>query len=255
MKRKIIIVTSSYGADYLQQLGGQHGILDLIQKSRADGVEIRRELFSTEALTQLPALARQIALTKLDCFYSVPFALFGKQSELNADLATYFAEAAVLNATLLKFSLGHFNYEMSSQQVEQLKQLLSSYPKIQCVIENDQTPESGNLAAMAAFTTTIAQHNLPLKLAFDCGNWCWVGEDPVLAAKTLANHIAYIHIKATQLDATGKRIAVPLTGREDKCLQLVRQYFPTDITRGIEFPLNGEDLLAVSRHFVDLLKE
>lgn len=255
MKQKIVIVTSAYGTSYLKKIGGQEKMLDLIQKSGADGIEIRRELLSSEELLQLPHLAKRIKQLKLACFYSVPFGLFKKQSIINPLLDIYFHEAALLNATLLKFSLGSFNEVMKASQAESLKAILASYPSIQCVIENDQEKESGNLSVMKAFATAIETYELPLKLAFDCGNWYWVNEDPTIAAKTLSKYIGYIHIKATQLDKNKKRITIPPTGKDDKCLQLVSQYFPNNIPQGIEFPLIGDDLLTISRHYVDLLKE
>ncbi|VTN12519.1 Uncharacterised protein [Raoultella terrigena] len=60
MARKIIVVTAAYGNDRVRELGGQSAVLPFIAGSGADGVEIRRELFSAEELNRLPALAAEI---------------------------------------------------------------------------------------------------------------------------------------------------------------------------------------------------
>ncbi|VEA71012.1 Uncharacterised protein [Serratia rubidaea] len=46
MKREVIVVTGAYGTDTVQQRGGQAAMLPIIADAGADGVEIRRELFS-----------------------------------------------------------------------------------------------------------------------------------------------------------------------------------------------------------------
>ena len=60
MARKIIVVTAAYGNDHVKALGGQSAVLPFIAGSGADGVEIRRELFSAAELKQLPTLAADI---------------------------------------------------------------------------------------------------------------------------------------------------------------------------------------------------
>ena len=54
MQRKIFVVTAAYGYEHIQAAGGQKALLPVIAKSGADGVEIRRELFtSTDLLAPL----------------------------------------------------------------------------------------------------------------------------------------------------------------------------------------------------------
>ena len=55
MGRKIMVVTAAYGAEQVRQAGGQRAMLPVIAGAGADGVEIRRELFSSEELLTLPA--------------------------------------------------------------------------------------------------------------------------------------------------------------------------------------------------------
>lgn len=258
-KREIIIVTSSYGADYIKKIGGQAEVLKIIKEAGADGVEIRRELFSSDELSALPhllpSLAEAVAQQGLICFYSVPFALFTTQGDLNRQIEDYFQEAKQLNAKLIKFSLGHFQNKTAHHFVPMLKKILDNYPQITLAIENDQQEESGTLAAMQHFAKWVQKENLAVKLAFDVGNWSWLKQDASQAANKLATNVGYIHVKSTALDASGKRIAVPPAGEDDDYLQIIRQHLPMNIPRGIEFPLYGNDLIAVSKYFVDLLRE
>lgn len=75
MARKIIVVTAAYGNDHVKSLGGQAAVLPFIADAGADGVEIRRELFSAEELNALPALAAAIERHGLLACYSAPQAL------------------------------------------------------------------------------------------------------------------------------------------------------------------------------------
>jgi hypothetical protein len=47
---------------------------------------------------------------------------------------------------------------------------------------------------------------------------------------------------------------VPPDAADPRWLALLKT-LPDDVTRGIEFPLEGQDLTAVTRHYVELLRE
>ena len=123
MARKIIVVTAAYGNDHVKALGGQSAVLPFIAGSGADGVEIRRELFSAAELKQLPTLAADIEKQGLLACYSAPQALFIDNGELNPHLPSLLEEAQTLNALWLKLSLGHF---IHNQQLETLRDILSA---------------------------------------------------------------------------------------------------------------------------------
>lgn len=120
MARKIIVVTAAYGNDHVKSLGGQAAVLPFIADAGADGVEIRRELFSAEELNALPTLAAAIERHGLLACYSAPQALFADNGELNPHLPTLLAEAQTLNALWLKLSLGHFRH---NQQLDELRDI------------------------------------------------------------------------------------------------------------------------------------
>ena len=248
MGRKIIVVTAAYGADRVREAGGQRAMLPVIAKAGADGVEIRRELFSEDELNTLPTLAQSIELLGLLACYSAPDSLFTADGVLNPALPRYLAEASTLNALWLKVSLGHF---CDKQQLEALRALLQE-SGMALVVENDQT-DFGQLAPMQRFKAACRVQALPIGLTFDMGNWLWVGDSPEEAAQHLAPAVSYIHVKAAVPHQHHFR-AVPPATKNCRWLELLDR-LPADAPRGIEFPLEGPDLAAVTRHYVNLLRE
>lgn len=248
MSRKIMVVTAAYGADRVREAGGQRAILPVIAGAGADGVEIRRELFNSEELLALPALGESIELLGLLACYSAPAALFMPDGTLNPDLPRYLAEASTLNALWLKLSLGHF---CDKQPLEALRTLLNE-SGMTLVVENDQT-DCGQLAPMQRFKAACRVMTLPVTLTFDMGNWLWVGDSPEEAARHLAPAVSYIHVKAAVAHKDQFRAVAP-DHTDTRWMELLNQ-LPTDAPRGIEFPLEGADLTAVTRHYVNLLRE
>ena len=173
MARKIIVVTAAYGHDCIKELGGQSAVLPFIAGSGADGVEIRRELFSADELNQLPALAATIERHNLLACYSAPEALFEADGALNPRLPALLREAQTLNALWLKLSLGHF---IHNNELESLRRILQE-SGMALVVENDQT-DCGQLAPMQRFKASCRVNQLPVTLTFDMGNWLWVGDSP-----------------------------------------------------------------------------
>ncbi|HEY3590758.1 MAG TPA: sugar phosphate isomerase/epimerase [Buttiauxella sp.] len=248
MPRTIIVVTAAYGHDRIATLGGQQALLPIIANAGADGVEIRRELFNAAQLDALPDLAQQIAKHKLQACYSAPEPLFVEDGKLNPLIPSLLLEAHQLNATWLKLSLGNFR---SSQQFSLLQQWLDG-SDVPLVVENDQT-NSGKLAPMQRFQAACNVLNLPVTLTFDMANWLWVDESPEAAARVLAPSVSYIHVKAAVPHHYHYR-AIALDDAEPRWLELLN-VLPADVPRGIEFPLEGRDLTAVTRHYVNLLRE
>lgn len=248
MSRKIMVVTAAYGADRVRQAGGQRAMLPVIAGAGADGVEIRRELFSSDELMALPALGESIELLGLLACYSAPAPLFMSDGTLNPDLPRYLREASTLNALWLKVSLGHFS---DKHPLEDLRTLLDA-SGMALVVENDQT-DCGQLAPMQRFKAACRVMALPVTLTFDMGNWLWVGDSPEEAARQLAPAVSYIHVKAAVPHKAQFRAVAP--DQTDSRWQDLLNQLPADAPRGIEFPLEGTDLTAVTRHYVNLLRE
>lgn len=248
MERKIVVVTAAYGHDRIAALGGQQALLPIIAAAGADGVEIRRELLSDAQLDSLAELAQQIASHRLEACYSAPEPLFTSEGKLNPRIPSLLLEASLLNAGWLKLSLGDYR---GSQQFPQVQQWLAQ-TNVALVVENDQTA-CGRLAPMQRFQAACNVLNLPVKLTFDMANWLWVDESPEAAALALAPSVSYIHVKAAIPHHYHHR-AIALDDAEPRWLALLKA-LPGDAPRGIEFPLEGRDLVAVTRHYVNLLRE
>ncbi|MBJ7220333.1 MULTISPECIES: sugar phosphate isomerase/epimerase family protein [unclassified Brenneria] len=248
MEREIVVVTAAYGNDTVRQLGGQEALLPVIAGAGADGVEIRRELLTQHALQDLPELAVRIEQHQLFAVYSVPEGLFSPDGGLNPELETRLAEAVALKARVVKFSLGHYRpaYDLSA-----LNARLSALP-VQVVVENDQTKACGILSPLNAFFSAARRSQSPIRMTFDMANWRWVDEDAEQAAAQLADHVHYIHVKAAKPSHSGWR-AVALDDSDGSWKSLI-SLLPAQAMRGIEFPLVGEDLTAVTRHYVNLLR-
>ena len=248
MARKIIVVTAAYGNDHVKALGGQSAVLPFIAGSGADGVEIRRELFTPDELSRLAELAADIERRGLLVCYSAPEALFAADGSLNPRLSDFLLEAQTLNALWLKLSLGHFIHH---DDLEALREILQESGMAR-VVENDQT-DCGQLAPMQRFKAACRVNQLPITLTFDMGNWLWVGDSPEEAARHLAPAVSYIHVKAAEPHHSQFR-AVPPDEASARWLALLNN-LPADAPRGIEFPLTGHDLTAVTRRYVKLLRE
>ncbi|AWQ20596.1 xylose isomerase [Pantoea ananatis] len=247
MKPEIIVVTAAYGHQQIAELGGQAALLPLIQQAGADGVEIRRELFDETALAHLPALAQAAQVHQLRISYSVPDALFCEDGKLNPLLDGYFSEARQLNAQRLKVALGNFTGALYS---EKLRGLMTEYG-VPLTVENDQT-RFGKQQPMIRFFKAANEAALPITMTFDMGNWCWTGEDPNQASDLLAEHVGYVHVKAAVPQGASYR-AIALDDAGPGWQSLLYR-LPAAVPRGIEFPLEGDDLIAVTRHYVTLLR-
>lgn len=248
MRREVIVVTAAYGQKQVADLGGQQALLPIIAAAGADGVEIRRELFSEQQLATLPQLADAIHAARLMAFYSVPEALFMADGSLNPRLDQHFAEAEQLNAQLLKYALGHYQPDF---ECHELRSKLAG-KKVHLVVENDQT-DCGKLAALDRFFHACGEGRICNGMTFDMGNWLWVGDKPLDAAHRLSRYVSYIHVKAAVPEGEGWR-AVALDDADGLWRETLA-LLPSDVPRAIEFPLEGPDLVAVTRHYVDLLRE
>ena len=248
MKRKIMVVTAAYGHDQVRAAGGQTAMLPIIAEAGADGVEIRRELLTDVELKTLSTMASAIEIFGLLACYSAPEPLFLEDGSLNPRLPELLEEAQALQALWLKVSLGHFSH---TEQFDVLRQWLDN-SGMELVVENDQT-DCGRLQPMQRFNEACQTQNLPISLTFDMGNWLWVGDSPEEAARHLAPVVSYIHVKAAEPHHSHFR-AVPPDEASGRWLALLDN-LPADAPRGIEFPLTGHDLTAVTRRYVNLLRE
>lgn len=248
MSREIIVVTSAYGYEAITVAGGQQAFCKLIREAGADGVEIRRELLNEVQRQALPALGKQLNQLELVTYYSVPAPLFSKPGQLNPDLEKFQQEAMNLQARAIKFSLGA---GPGNLQPSDLSAALTVIP-IPVLVENDQT-HAGTLPSQRAFFQRYAGINGLAGMTFDTGNWLWVHQSPEQAATQLTDYVRYIHLKATEVYQASFRAVAP--NPADNQWRVLLQQLPSSVPLGIEFPLEGEDLLTVTRQYIRLLRE
>ncbi|MDB5732493.1 MAG: xylose isomerase protein [Variovorax sp.] len=232
----VLISLSSFGAAEVRR-HGQLWCARLAREAGADGVEVRGELLS-DAAAELPALAGLAAV------YSSPEGLWTPAGVLDTGaLERGLAAAATLRAVRLKMAIGGFG-AASHASLARLKARLATQP-VELVIENDQTETAGTQGALQAFFEAQQAAGLDLGMTFDMGNWHWLGECPLQAAKALASRVRYIHCKGVQR-LPAKWIAVPLADSVAPWRAVLRA-LPADVPHAIEYPLVGDDLLAVTR--------
>lgn len=233
---EVLISLSSFGAAEV----GRHGQLwcaRLAMAAGADSVEVRGELLRDPA-AELPALAG------LASVYSSPEGLLTEGGWLDsAALARGLAAATTLGARRLKMAIGDFRAS-SHGALAGLRAQLAETP-IELVLENDQTVPAGTLPALQAFFDAADNAGLDLGMTFDMGNWHWLGECPLQAAEALAPRVRYVHCKGVQR-LPAKWVAVPLAESVAPWRAVLRA-LPAEVPHAIEYPLIGDDLLAVTR--------
>lgn len=214
----------------------------------ADGVEVRGELL-TGGEAELTAIAA--ALPMVQRVYSSPEGLWTGDGALDlAALERGLASAQCLGAPRLKMSMGGWRAASAGSLVALRERLAAS--QVELVIENDQTFAAGTVAAMAAFFEASQAHDLPLGMTFDVGNWHWAGECPLQAAAVFAPRVRYVHCKGVQRQPQ-RWVAVPLTESAAPWRAVLRP-MPAGLPWAIEYPLVGDDLLAVTRREVEQLR-
>jgi sugar phosphate isomerase/epimerase len=232
----VLISLSSFGAAEV----GRHGQLwcaQLAMAAGADSVEVRGELLRDPA-AELPALAG------LASVYSSPEGLWAEGGWLDsAALARGLAAATTLGARRLKMSIGDFRASSHSALAGLRAQLVET--PIELVIENDQTVSAGTLPALLSFFDAADDAVLDLGMTFDMGNWHWLGECPLRAAEALASRVRYVHCKGVQR-LPAQWVAVPLAESAAPWRAVLRA-LPAEVPHAIEYPLAGDDLLAITR--------
>lgn len=243
MTFSVSISLSSFGAAEV----GRHGQLWCAQMSHAagaDSVEVRGELLR-DAASELPAM------NGLASVYSSPEGLWAEGGWLDSTaLARGIAAATALGAKRLKMSIGGFQ-AISHGSLWGLKVQLAE-TRVELLIENDQTVAGGTLPALLKFFKAADQAGVDLGMTFDMGNWHWVGECPLEAAKALGHRVRYVHCKGAQR-LPAKWVAVPLADSVAPWRAVLRA-LPADVPHAIEYPLIGDDLAAVTRDQVALIR-
>jgi len=248
-RRPVLISLGAFGATEVRR-HGQLYFTRLAHAAGADGVEVRGELLSDPG-AELPALAAAIRELGLAVVYSSPAGLWRDDGALDeAALREALQFAAVLEAPRFKMSIGGYGAESAATLATLAGHLQEAGREL--VIENDQTETAGTVPALQRFFGDCAAAGLSLGMTFDLGNWHYTGECPMAAAEAFAPQVRYVHCKGVQRQPH-QWVAVPLAHSLAPWRTLLRR-LPGDQPWAIEFPLVGDDLVAVTRGHVDTLR-
>jgi sugar phosphate isomerase/epimerase len=242
----VSISLSSYGADLVRERG-QAAFIDVLDQANATIIELREELFTA---VDFPALKQAIAAKGLQCVYSSPLELWQSgHSTPNPALATCLANAAECGARWLKVSLGFFTPQCDFAA---LNALIANRP-VRLLVENDQTEQGGRIDPMADFFALAHQHGMPIGMTFDIGNWQWQAQSVASAARQLSEYVEYVHCKGVKRNAANKLVATPPDANDLQLWEALLQGMTPGVMRAVEFPLQGDDLIAVTREQVATL--
>jgi sugar phosphate isomerase/epimerase len=244
----VSISLSSYGADLVRQRG-QLSFVELLARAGAQRIEWREELLTAE---DPPELALAIQQQGLEAVFSSPLQLWSAgHSQPNPQLASTLKRAQSFGAKWLKVSLGYFT---DNNDLHSLASCLAEHP-VQLLVENDQTTQGGRIEPFQRFFTRIEQHNLPVQMTFDIGNWQWQDQSATTAARLLGRHVGYVHCKAVTRRADSKRVAIAPGPGDLQLWEQLLQHMAPGIPRAAEYPLQADDLLQLTTEHVAILAQ
>ncbi|PQP00435.1 AP endonuclease [Pseudomonas frederiksbergensis] len=245
-KPPVSISLSSYGAELVRQRG-QGSFIEVLAAAHATHIEWREELLTDESPLQL---ATDTQSQGLESIYSSPIELWlAGQSKPNPELITTLARAETFGAKWLKVSLGYFT---NKNDLQTLSRALTRSP-VQLLVENDQTLHGGRIEPFQRFFADVEQHQLPIKMTFDIGNWQWQDQSAASAARLLGRHVGYVHCKAVARRADGKLVAVPPAASDLHLWGQLLRHMPQGVMRAAEYPLQGDDLVQLTTEHVATL--
>jgi len=245
-KYPVSISLSSYGADLVRQQG-QLSFVELLAAAGARRIEWREELMTHE---QPAELAQAAAQHHLDSVFSSPLELWvAGRARPNAELDATLDRAHAFGSRWLKVSLGYFT---DTNDLESLHALLDRHP-VKLLVENDQTLHGGRIEPLQRFFSDVERLGLPVKMTFDIGNWQWQDQSALTAARLLGRHVDYLHCKAVARRPDGKLVALPPGATDLHLWEQLLKHMTQGITRAVEFPLQGDDLITVTAQQVAAL--
>ena len=245
-KYPVSISLSSYGADLVRQQG-QLSFVELLAAAGARRIEWREELLTCE---QPAELAQAAAQHQLESVFSSPLELWvAGRAQPNAELLATLDRAQAFGSHWLKVSLGYFT---DTNDLESLHALLDRHP-VKLLVENDQTLHGGRIEPLQRFFSEVERLSLPVKMTFDIGNWQWQDQSALTAARLLGRHVDYLHCKAVARRPDGKLIALPPGATDLHVWEQLLKHMTQGITRAVEFPLQGDDLIEVTAQQVTAL--
>ena len=248
----VLVSLTSFGAAEVRR-HGQLWFAQLCAQAGAHAVEVREELL-VDAAQELPAIAQWLRTTALWSVYSCPQPLFAVDGSLDAAVLQHaIAATQTLGAKWLKMSIGQFGAQSAAHSALGFAQLQQGIQAagVTLLIENDQTVRAGSIRALQQFFAAADAAGLQLPMTFDMGNWHYVGECPMEAARIFASRVGYVHTKGVQ--HPGKWVAVPLA-QSIAAWRTLLNALPQDVPRAIEYPLVHDELTTYTRAELQALR-
>ncbi|MGB6007570.1 sugar phosphate isomerase/epimerase family protein [Castellaniella sp.] len=245
----VLVSLTAYGADEVRR-HGQAGFARLARAAGADGIEVRSELLRGGA-AELDGLADLVAESGMACVYSSAQGMWDADGRFDGDAVREGLERARrLGAKVLKMSIGG-RRPGDAAGMDVLRDALAVSP-VTLLVENDQTEAAGSVPALSSFFRAADAAGVSLGMTFDVGNWHWVGECPLEAARVFAARVRYVHCKGV-LRRPDRWVAVPLQTSAAPWRAVLRA-LPAAAFRAIEYPLTGADLEHVTRQALNALR-
>lgn len=215
--------------------------ISIIAKSKASGIEIRRELLhEEELLTTLQLIQPILQHSNLFTVYSAPIPVWNNAGAVNEQaLHTILEESRILSAKWVKLPLGH--YLENKSELHSLWKIIQNYPSLSLLVENDQTMEGGKIQPLASFFENASNLEMPIKMTFDIGNWIIQEEDALTAFQIFQPYIFYFHLK--HVFKQGKHFFTdPLPLDPNAFWRKMDYLIPAAIPRALEFSLERSSL-------------
>lgn len=246
-QRPVLVSLSSFGRTLALEVG-QAELARIVADAGANGVEYRGELQRGEANEW--RVQRNVAQDHgLQVVWSSPEGMWTADHTLDsAAVERAFEAAQALGAHRVKMSLGGYSSDCDLS----LLHPWATQAGIELVVENDQTAQSGTQAPLADFFDRTQALGWSVPMTFDMGNWHWTGEDPLACADRFSPQVGYIHAKGVALQEQ-RWHAVPIE-ESQAAWQTILARLPVDVPRAIEYPLQGDDLTAITRKAVLALR-
>lgn len=194
-------------------------------------IEVRREYVQNQK--DLEEIKHKAAALDIELFYAVPETLFeGGQLLPLSKLEGFFKEAQFLGAKQVKFTAGYAT-ELDQEELDQLKQLLSTYGIENLTLENGQDPSFAKAETVKDFVQTLRDMGLPVTITFDTGNCLYVEENPLDSFMLLKEAVSYVHLK----DVSKATLTPTLNGEGDVPTKEILEQVPSSVNVAIEYPL------------------
>ena len=237
----------------------QADTVEAIRDAGADGIEIREELFGAlPGFAELSALKRRCQAVGLAIHYSSPQPLWRSDGLPNAGLKPLVSRAVASGATLVKVPLGDVDLDAIDKGALMAagQWLASLHDAPLLTVENDQTQQGGAARQLMDFFRLCGEYRAPVRMTFDLGNWSSTREDTVTAARMLAAHVAYIHVKSPDQGAHPQTSRAFDIGASDSgTVNEALAVLPPDCPRCIEYSLVGRSTDAMRQQVTQLRRQ